>query len=138
MLRWFWKGRPWLAALLVIAWSSVALGAGQSDPVALVEDVVGDDLPVELLDYLYEGQSFDLGRAGAVAIAYFEPCVREVIIGGQVRIGRSQSRVSQGKVTRSTIDCVGGQVALTEETAEIGGAVKRVTPFKPGSGAKSW
>jgi hypothetical protein len=101
-----------------------------ANPVALVEDVDGK-APVRFMDYLAEGQKFDLPPGAKVVIGYFGSCARETIAGGKVVIGAAQSLVEGGKVAREKVECDGGKMLLTSAQAGASG-VMAFRGFAPG------
>jgi hypothetical protein len=85
--------------------------------VAIVEDTSGTVTGVEPLDLLRKGQQIALGAGAGVIISYLESCQRENIRGGKVVIGKTQSDVAGGEVTRSKVSCDPVALALTPEQA---------------------
>jgi hypothetical protein len=81
--------------------------------VALVENVVGAPAGVELMDYVETGKVIQLGARDGVVLSYMSSCVRETITGGTVTVGTDQSDVQGGRVTRSKVDCDGGNLVLS-------------------------
>lgn len=107
-----------------------AAPAFAANPVALVEDVEGK-APVQVMDYLAEGQRIELPPDARVVIGYFGSCERETIEGGKVLIGTTQSRVEGGKVAREKVECDGGRMLLTSSQASASG-VMAFRGFAPG------
>jgi hypothetical protein len=107
--------------------SGAALAAA---PVALVEDVAGK-APVRFMDYLAEGQKFEVPAGATVVISYFGSCQRETIDGGKVVVGNAQSKVDGGKVEREKVECDGGKMLLTSAQASASG-VMAFRGFAPG------
>jgi hypothetical protein len=101
-----------------------------ANPVALVEDVDGK-APVRFMDYLAEGQKFELPAGAKVVIGYFGSCERETINGGKVVVGAARSRVDGGKVAREKVECDGGKMLLTSAQASASG-VMAFRGFAPG------
>ena len=101
-----------------------------ANPVALVEDVDGK-APVRFMDYLAEGQKFELPAGSKVVIGYFGSCERETINGGKVVVGAAQSQVDGGKVARQKVECDGGKMLLTSAQASASG-VMAFRGFAPG------
>jgi hypothetical protein len=102
--------------LLVMAFAGSHSASAQS-PVALVEDVKGQVVELEPMDYLLPGRTFQLGPDEAVVIDYLNSCVRERIRGGTVTIGAKQSDVQSGAVERETVDCDAGKMMTTSRQA---------------------
>jgi len=102
-----------VALLLATLTAGMVLAAA---PVALVEDVAGTTA-LEVLDYVSEGQVVDLGRDGSLTLGYLASCVHEKIVGGRVTIGKKESKVKNGKVTRETVACDGGRLVLAANQA---------------------
>ncbi len=110
-----------------------ALGAGNlavaQEPVAIVENAAGSAPVLQLFDTLHEGQEIVLEDGGSLEIGYFASCIRESIDGGRVVVGKEQSAISGGAVTRETVACAGGQATLADsEAAQSGALVLRAPP----------
>jgi hypothetical protein len=108
--------------------------AGQIDngvgATALVEEVVGIRSPgIAAFSYLQPGQQIDLGSQGNIRLTYFSSCTVEVIRGGRATIGTVASKVTGGKVERTTTQCHAQEVAVHSSATEFGASVKRVTLF---------
>ena len=86
-------------------------------PVALVREVHGAAVGVELMDYVAAGKVIRLGPQESVVLEYLKSCRRERIRGGVVTVGAEQSEVQGGEVTRNAIPCSAGNIKLTREQA---------------------
>jgi hypothetical protein len=86
-------------------------------PVALVEEVRGNPAGVEFMDYVPIGKVIMLGSRDSIVLGYLTSCWHETITGGTVIVGREQSDVHGGKVSRTKVMCDGGQMALTPRQA---------------------
>ncbi|MFA7384382.1 MAG: hypothetical protein WC001_13130 [Desulfurivibrionaceae bacterium] len=102
-----------MAGFLAVLAAGVVLAAA---PVALVEEVSGIKT-LEVLDYVSAGQVVDLGKGGSLTLGYLSSCVHEEIAGGRVTIGEKESKVKNGKVTRSKVVCDGGRLMLAANQA---------------------
>lgn len=80
-----------------------AAPAFAANPVALVEDVEGK-APVQLMDYLAEGQRIELPPDARVVIGYFGSCERETIEGERSSSGRRAvaSKAGRSRARRSS------------------------------------
>lgn len=122
----------WAVGLAVVAMTGMAgadaaRAAGQ--PVALVEEVIGQPKGVELMDYLAAGRKLRFAPGEGAVIAYMSSCVRERIVGGTAVIGEARSAVVGGTVARGTVPCDAGGLALsTDEAAKSGVVVFRAPP----------
>ncbi|MEX0922623.1 MAG: hypothetical protein WD489_06930 [Rhodovibrionaceae bacterium] len=117
----------WLAGALGVL--SASGGALAQEPVAIVEEATGSEPALQLFDTLAEGQEIALQDGGSLVIGYFRSCIRESISGGQVVIGKEESRIAEGSVTRETVSCAGGEATLADsEAAESGALVLRAPP----------
>ena len=108
--------------------------AGDGGAAALVEDVKdAPDAGVSFLDYVFPGQTIDLGSKGTLVLSYFDSCMLETIRGGRVTVERGASAVDGGKVSMQKVACQGDQIVVAaasgEGGAEAGAVVDRVTPF---------
>ena len=109
---------------------------GGDGAVALVEDVKdAPDAGVSFLDYVFPGQTIDLGAKGTLILSYFDTCMLETIQGGRVTVERGASAVDGGKVNMRKVACQSDQIQVAaasgEGGAEAGATVNRVreTPF---------
>jgi hypothetical protein len=93
-----------------------------ASPAALVEDVDGK-APVRFMDYLAEGQAFELPAGTKVVIGYLGSCERETIEGGKIVVGSARSRVEGGTVAREKVECDGGKMLLTSAQASASGVM---------------
>jgi hypothetical protein len=115
-----------LGATLVLCSSAYAQA-----PVALVEDVRGK-LSVEFMDYVSPGTTIRLGPRDTIVLGYLYSCWLESISGGTVVVGREQSEVQGGNVTRSKTMCNGGRIDLTAKQAnQSAGATFRAPDDDP-------
>lgn len=117
----------WLAGLGVAQ-------AQPSNPVAIVEDVTVGVEAVAPLDLLREGDSLSLSADQGAIISYLESCQRENIRGGAIVIGRSQSAVTGGSVSRQAVACDPLALALTPEQANQSAALAFRQPDQPAAG----
>lgn len=115
-----------LAATAALAGVPIAAGAGE--PAAIVEDAAGAS-GLQVMDYVEPGHVVKLGPDGRLVLGYLGSCQRETVVGGVVTVGRKQSAVKGGKVTRERVECDGGQLSLTtEQAAKSGVFVMRRPP----------
>lgn len=124
-----WTAAALLFPLSPVAAQDVSTQEAGAAPVAIVETAEGTTPPLGLFDTLIEGQEVDLAEAGTLTLGYFSSCIREEIAGGTVVIGREESAISGGSVTRETVPCAGGEATLADsEAAESGALVLRAPP----------
>lgn len=91
-----------LGAALVLA-----VAAGRADafePVALVEAASGVDGVYEM-DFLEAGHRIDLSAGASLTLSYLESCRIEVIDGGIVTVGTTESAVEGGQVAVDSVPC---------------------------------
>jgi hypothetical protein len=94
-------------------------------PVAVVEQVNGNVVEVEFMDYVRPGKVIKLGSNGSIVLGYMKSCWRETITGGTVVIGVEQSLVHLSEIQRVKIDCDHQGQPLSDRPREIAGAVFR-------------
>jgi hypothetical protein len=88
---------------------------------------------VEPLDLLRKGQQIALGAGAGVIISYLESCQRENIRGGKVVVGRTQSTVEGGEISRRRVACDAAALDLTPEQAnQAATLVFREPPLEDG------
>lgn len=95
--------------------------SGFARATAIVEEASGS-LTIGPFDVLEEGDQVDLGESGTLTLGYFSSCVSEAITGGRVIVGSRQSEVLDGDVVRTTVECDGGNVMLSESQQAQSGA----------------
>jgi hypothetical protein len=101
-------------------------------PVALVREVHGAAVGVELMDYVAAGKVIRLGPQESIVLGYLGSCWHETIKGGIVTVGAEQSEVQGGEVSRRKVMCNGGKIALTPEQAnQSAGTTVRALHAKP-------
>lgn len=125
-----------LAATALIAQVSFSQASfGQTKPAAMVEDIKNaPSAGVEFTDYVFPGQTIQLGQRGELKLSYLASCRSETIRGGTVTVGEQQSTVSGGRVEGTQRPCDTKKFAANVQTAEAGAGVKRLTPFE----SKAW
>lgn len=106
------------------------LSAWAQAPVAIVEDVQGKSSGVEFMDYVAAGKVIRLEADDRLVLGYLSSCWRETITGGKVTIGREESTVEGGRVTRVKQRCDSGNIKLTSEGANKSGAMAFRAPPK--------
>lgn len=97
----------------------------QAQPVAIVEDVAGTDVGVEIMEIVAQGRIIDLSPGQRVVLGYMNSCVRERIEAGHVVVGRNQSSVTGGHVEREVAECHSKGAALAIGTSEGTGLIFR-------------
>jgi hypothetical protein len=75
------------------------------------------------MDYVDIGRTVQLAENDTLVLGYLSSCIREVIIGGSVRIGTAESEIVGGTVTRTKVDCAGGGMQLSEDQAQQSGVM---------------
>ena len=108
--------------LLLLAGS---LAASAPPQVALVEDVTGKPAGVELMDYVEVGKVIELGADDRIVLGYMSSCMRETITGGTVTVGKDESEVRSGKVTRIKVRCDPGKLLLSTRQGQAAGMAFR-------------
>lgn len=114
-------------------------GAAHATParVAVVEDSQKTAGLGQIFDMLAENDVIDLAPNETIVLGYTKSCVREHITGGKVVVGRKESTVTGGAVTRETVQCAVNKLALnadeSQQSATIAfrGAVKHIYVRQP-------
>lgn len=106
------------AVLAGLAMLLIVHSASAAEPVAMVEDVTGTSANVSALDYLLAGKSIKLAVSDTLVLDYLHSCIRETVVGSSLVVGTEQSAVHGGKVTRETVSCDGGQLALSSDQSQ--------------------
>jgi len=106
-------------------WSACSPAWGQG-PVAIVEDIDGGPPGLGAMDYLDVGRVIVLGVQDSVVLSYLTSCMREVIHGGVVTVGREQSETRAGRVERARVDCDGAKMmAAPGQNIDAAGMIVR-------------
>jgi hypothetical protein len=101
--------------------------------VAIVEDTSGKVAGIEALDLLPAGRRIVLGPDSGLIISYLDSCQRENIRGGKVVVGRTQSTVEGGEISRRRVACDAAALDLTPEQAnQAATLVFREPPLEDG------
>ena len=103
-----------IAAAVVVGWITPSIAQA---PVAIVEDVKGNGVGVEFMDYVAPGKVIKLGANGVVVLGYMTSCWRETITGGVVIVGAEESKTSLSQVSREKVACEGSQAQLSNREA---------------------
>jgi hypothetical protein len=114
----------WVGAL-----SAPALAGGA--PVAIVEEVATGVTQVAPMDLLSEGDRIELKSGQSVIIGYFATCMREIIHGGKITVGKAGSKVDGGEVETKKMKCAAGTMDLTPEQLAQSAALAYRDPSSP-------
>ena len=87
--------------------------ANAGEIAAIVENVSNADAGVKFLESLEPGHKIDLLNGGSITIGYLRSCIREVITGGHITIGKNQSSIEGGSVKRLLVECDIRRLILT-------------------------
>jgi hypothetical protein len=107
---------------MVVAFS---VASAQEQPAAIVEDVAGNEIGVEIMEILARGKVIDLSPGQSVVLGYMNSCVRERIEAGRVVVGDVQSTVTGGHVEREVVACHSKGAAMAIGTSEGTGLIFR-------------
>jgi hypothetical protein len=91
--------------------------AAAETPVAIVEDVQGNVIGVESMDYVAPGKIIKLESGAKLVLGYLKSCLHETITGGIVLVGTEESSVQFGNVQRVKVPCDTGAVQLSDQEA---------------------
>jgi hypothetical protein len=122
-----------MAAAIAVFWAGLGVPALADRPVALIESLSNaPEAEAQSFDYLYDNDKVDLRPGGTMTVSYFSNCIAETFTGGVAKFDEDDggSATKGGSSTQATRNCRTTQVAMTEEMAEAGAAVKRLTPFE--------
>lgn len=109
---------------LTISLGMLASGLIQAaTPTAIIEDIQAGNTGLSFMDYVSEGQVIRLAEKDSITLGYLQSCQREVITGGTVTVGSTQSTVSKGQLLREEVECNGGQAKLSGQQAGTSGAL---------------
>ncbi|MDC0033800.1 hypothetical protein OAJ57_04475 [Alphaproteobacteria bacterium] len=129
--------RNFIASIAASAFLTVASLAWADTVVAIVEEIEADRPKAALMDFLGTGHTIELGIKGRLVLGYLNSCLREVINGGTVTIGRERSTVKGGKIKRERVECDGGRLLLSpEQSGKSAAVVFRRGNLSKGSGSQ--
>ena len=120
------RARPMIVGfgLLLLPLIAPPTLAQETGPEAIVEDLIGQVAGVEVFDYLNKGRKLTLPADATITLGYLRSCVREILRGGSVVIGESESTVADGaSVERTKPACDGARLVLTAEQAGKSGTM---------------
>ena len=107
----------------LFATASLLVLVASSSPAAVIEDVTGSPVGLQVMDYVEAGQIIRLGSNDSIVLSYLKSCWRETITGGTVTVGTEQSEVVNGKVERSQVACQASKAQLDSALANVSGAM---------------
>lgn len=103
-----------------------------TDAVAVVEKAK-DAGALQEMDYVFAGQTIDLGKKGALTLSFLSGCLTEDITGGNVTVAMGGSTVNGGKRTEKVTEgCEAPKPIIVAAASEAGATVNRATPFAEG------
>ncbi len=116
----------------IIAVSILALTAeAWAGPTAIIEEIGTAREDFQPMDFLDAGEKIDLKSGETLHLGYLDSCIREEIRGGTVTIGKEQSIVTGGRVTRNVLVCEGGtSIAKGKKKRDAGAVVFRANVGK--------
>jgi len=116
----------------LIASMLLVVAAKADEPVALIEELENaPEAEAQAFDYAYKGDKIDLRPDGRMVLAYFGSCEIETITGGKVKMRKDDAKLSDGAVSSKSLRaCRTSQLALDDESRELGAAVKRASPYE--------
>jgi hypothetical protein len=108
-----------------------------TDAVALIEDISEAGSPKQFMDYLFAGDTVQLGSKGRLEISYLSGCLVEKITGGTVTIRPNAAdgsnpgvQVSGGRSTQTKAkDCEPLKPVLVASATEAGATANRFVLF---------
>jgi hypothetical protein len=90
------------------------------DAIALIETLTSPTQRVEMMSYARVGEIIRLSPHQTMVISYGDSCVREIITGGTITIGREQSEVRFGEVKRTVGKCATSKFEVTGADENVG------------------
>jgi hypothetical protein len=118
--------RSFFVALFIAGLLAFANSASAQAPVAIVEDEVGDPGGLQIMDYVRLGKTIELRPDESLTLSYLNSCVREVIRGGAITVGREQSETRSTNIERSHVACDAAKmVAPAGRSIDVAGMVLR-------------
>jgi hypothetical protein len=124
------------AAAACLSGPSALAQAGVSQPVAIVENVDSTPANVEVFEYLEAGRVVHLSPGDSLTLGYLRSCLREIIHGGDVKVGALQSSVQGGQVVRQKVECDGGRADLSAAQASQSGVIAFRRPPQGARGSR--
>ena len=106
------NARSWLSLAGLLGAALPGPLAAAPEPAAIVEEARGAGVEVQPLDYLTAGQVLHLGPQDEVILDYLNSCTREVIRGGTVTVGATESAVVDGRIESGRVPCDGRRSML--------------------------
>lgn len=110
--------------------------ASEETPVGLVEELAEVDTDLEEFDYVYKGQTIDLGTDGEIVLSYFSSCKLERLKGGSVQIGQLASQTTGELLDQQTLECDNSQLVVSNDATESAVFVFRGSKDEDGKGIK--
>lgn len=99
-----------------------------TNAIAVVEDVSIPGAGVGFMDFIYAGQTIDLGADGKLVVSYLEGCRSETIVGGKVSFAATGATATGGTVTPSVATgCANSSAQVAANATEAGAVAVRGT-----------
>ncbi|MCF4164131.1 hypothetical protein L2U69_00545 [Zavarzinia compransoris] len=103
-----------------------------TNAIAVVEDVAAPASGLQFMDFVFAGQSIDLGADGRLTVSYLSGCRSETITGGTVQFSPNGARAVGGTVSATEApNCETTMARIDADATEAGAVAVRGTgsPF---------
>lgn len=97
-----------------------------TNAIAVVEDVTAPASGLNFMDFIFAGQTVDLGADGKIVVSYLSGCRSETIVGGKVVFESGGARAEGGQVTPTlTPNCQTASAEISPDSTEAGAVAVR-------------
>ncbi len=122
-------------AALHVARAQAPLAHLGTNAIAVVEDVSAPSSGLNFMDFIFAGQTVDLGADGKLTVSYLSGCRSETIVGGKVVFEAGGAKATGGKVTPTlTPNCQTAAAEISPDSTEAGAVAVRGTGDIMGGG----
>ncbi|MFA5122628.1 hypothetical protein [Zavarzinia sp.] len=113
-------------AALRVAHAQAPLAHLGTNAIAVVEDVSAPSSGLSFMDFVFAGQSVDLGADGKLTVSYLSGCRSETITGGKVRFDTTGA-VAEGGTVKATVapNCQTASAQIGADATEAGAVAVR-------------
>lgn len=99
-----------------------------TNAIAVVEEVSTANAGVTFMDFIYAGQTLDLGADGTLVVSYLDGCRSETITGGKIRFEPGGAVSTGGKVMPTVSgNCQASSAQIAANATEAGAVAVRGT-----------
>jgi hypothetical protein len=110
--------------IMMVAFVPFLARSSSIEPAAIIEKISASGSTLQAMDFVFTGDTIELGNAGVLRLSYLLSCIVEEFVGATVIVGETKSAHLGGKLSdQLKVDCDGGGIAPTSGQSEDAAAV---------------